>query len=212
VIVTNPFDVKAWTRAQVEQVSRGWWVLLVSGFISAVAGGIIIFNDWTVSDLAVFIGFLLIFRGIFTTLSIPIDGSARTWSVVLGLIEIGVGVAVFAWPGQTLLVVAAFIGWYLLFGGIMAIVGSLSGRRVIPYWGVILALGIIEVGVAFYLLDRPGVTLVAAVLAIGLMALFYGVIEIILAFEVKHLASRFDEFTNELAGAKAGRPVETASR
>jgi uncharacterized membrane protein HdeD (DUF308 family) len=212
VIVTNPFDVKAWTRAQVEQVSRGWWVLLVTGLISAVAGGIIIFNDWTVSDLAVFIGFLLIFRGIFTTFSIPIDGSARLWSIVFGLIEIGVGVAVFAWPGQTLLVVAAFIGWFLLFGGIMAIVGSLSGRRVIPYWGVILALGIIEVGVAFYLLDRPGLTLVAAVLAIGLMALFYGVIEIILAFEVKHLPSRFDEFTNDLAGAKAGRPVETASR
>jgi uncharacterized membrane protein HdeD (DUF308 family) len=212
VIVTNPFDVKAWTRAQVEQVSRGWWVLLISGLVSAVAGGIIIFNDWTVSDLAVFIGFLLIFRGIFTTFSVPIDGSARTWSIVFGLIEVGVGVAVFAWPGQTLLVVAAFIGWFLLFSGVMAIVGSLSGRRVIPYWGVILALGIIEVGVAFYLLDRPGVTLVAAVLAIGLMALFYGVVEIVLAFEVKHLPNRFDEFTNELDGVKAGRPVETASR
>ena len=212
MIVTNPFDVKAWTRAQVDQVSRGWWVLLITGVISAVAGGIIIFNDWTVGDLAVFIGFLLIFRGIFTTFSIPIDGSARTWSVVLGLIEIGVGVAVFAWPGQTLLVVAAFIGWFLLFGGIMAIVGSLSGRRVLPYWGVILALGIIEVGVAFYLLDRPGLTLVAAVLAIGLSALLYGVVEIVLAFEIKHMPERFEEFTSDVNGARPQRRVETAAR
>ena len=30
MIVTNPFsDLRSWTRAQVEAVSRGWWTLLV---------------------------------------------------------------------------------------------------------------------------------------------------------------------------------------
>ncbi len=212
-MITNPFsDVRSWTRGQVEQVSKGWWALLITGLISVVAGGIIITNDWTVSDLAVFIGFLLIFRGIFTLFSFPVDGSARTWAIVMGLIEIGVGVAVFAWPGQTLLVVAFFIGWYLLFQGITAIAGSIAARRVMPYWGWIMALGIIEVLVSFYLLSRPALTLVAAVLAIGLMALFYGVVEIVLAFEVKNLPKHLDELTQEFDAAKKQRPLQGASK
>jgi uncharacterized membrane protein HdeD (DUF308 family) len=212
VIVTNPFsDLRSWTRAQAEQVSKGWWTLLITGLLSVVAGGIILAIDWTVSDLAVFIGVLLVVRGIFTTFSIPVDGSVRTWSIVLGLIEIGVGVAVFAWPGQTLLVIAFFIGWLLLFRGIMAISGSITARRVMPYWGWILALGIVEVLVSFYLLSRPALTLVAAVLAIGLVSMYYGVIEIILSFEVKNLPKHFDEVVSDLDGAAKGRPLQTTS-
>ena len=211
-MITNPFsDLRSWTRAQVEQVSKGWWVLLVTGVISIVAGGIILAIDWTVSDLAVFIGALLVFRGFFTLFSFPIDGSARTWSIVMGIVEIGVGVAVWAWPGQTLLVVAFFIGWYLLFQGILAISGSIAARRVMPYWGWTLALGIVETLVAFYLLSRPALTLVAAVLAIGLVSLFYGVVQVALAFEVKNLPKHFDEVVVDLDGSAKGRPLQAST-
>lgn len=196
MIVTSPLDtIRSWTRSQVEIVSRGWWVLLASGIVSIVAGGIIAVADWTVGDLAVFIGTLLIFRGLFTTFSIPVDGSLRMWSVVLGLVEVAVGVSVWVWPDPTLLVVAFYIGWLLMFRGVMTIIGSVSGRRFVPYWGVILVAGIIEVLLAIYLLGRPGLTLVATVLAIGLTAVFYGVLEAVLAFEVKRLPDRFDELT-----------------
>ena len=196
MIVTSPTDtIRSWTRAQVESISRGWWVLLASGIVSIVAGGIIAFADWTVGDLAVFIGTLLILRGLFTTFSIPVDGSLRMWSVVLGLLEVAVGVSVWVWPEPTLLVVAFYIGWLLMFRGVMTIIGSVSGRRFVPYWGVILVAGIVEVLAAFYLLGRPGLTLVATVLAIGLTAIFYGVLEAVLAFEVKRLPDRFDELT-----------------
>ena len=196
MIVTSPADtIRSWTRSQVEILSRGWWVLLASGIVSIVAGGIIAFADWTVGDLAVFIGTLLILRGLFNTFSVPVDGSLRMWSVVLGLVEVAVGVSVWVWPDPTLLVVAFYIGWLLMFRGVMTIIGSVSGRRFVPYWGVILVAGIVEVLAAFYLLGRPGLTLVATVLAIGLTAIFYGVLEAVLAFEVKRLPDRFDELT-----------------
>jgi uncharacterized membrane protein HdeD (DUF308 family) len=208
-MITNPFTgLRSWTRAQVEQVSRGWWALLAAGLVSVVAGGIIAINDWTVGDLAVFIGALLIFRGFFTLFSFPVDGSARTSSIVMGLVEVAVGIAIWVWPGQTLLVVAFFIGWYLLFQGILAISGSIAARRIMPFWAWILALGIVQVLVSFYLLSRPALTLVAAVLAIGLASVFYGVVEIALAFEVKNLPKHFDGFetatnTRHLQGARA---------
>jgi uncharacterized membrane protein HdeD (DUF308 family) len=196
MIVTSPIDsIRSWTRAQIEMISRGWWVLLTAGIVSILAGGIIAFADWTVGGLVVFIGTLLILRGFFTTVSVPVDGSLRTWSVVLGLLEVAVGVAVWVWPDPTLLVIAFSIGWLLMFRGVMTIFGSVSGRRFLPYWGVILVAGIVEVLVAFYLLGRPGLTLVATVLAIGLTSVFYGVLQVVLAFEIKRLPDRLDELT-----------------
>jgi hypothetical protein len=53
---------------------------------------------WSVGELAIFLDALLLFRGIFTMFSLPLDGSARGWSIALGLLEIAVGVAVWVWP------------------------------------------------------------------------------------------------------------------
>jgi uncharacterized membrane protein HdeD (DUF308 family) len=192
MLVTNPLGPRSWARETIEAVSSGWWVLLVSGIVSIVAGGIIVLIDWSVSDLAVFLGVLLIVRGIFTMFSVPLDGSVRGWAVAVGLLEVAVGVAVLVWPDPTLLVIAAFIGWWVLFGGVMTIAGSITARRILPYWGLFLALGIAETAIGFWLLNRPGLTLVATVVAIGLWSIFYGVVQIAVGVELKNLPSRFD--------------------
>jgi uncharacterized membrane protein HdeD (DUF308 family) len=208
MIVTSPMDnLRSWTRAQVEAVSKGWWVLLLTGLVSLVAGGIIFFIDWTVDDLVVFVGILLIVRGALTVFSVPVDGSLRRWSIVVGLIEIFVGIGVFAWPGPALLVVAYSIGWMLLFRGSMAVAGSITSRAYLPYWGLLLVTGIIESLVALYLLTRPDITLIAAVLAIGFATMLYGAMEIVAAFAVKELPTRFDEVTDQ-TGAGATRQLD----
>jgi uncharacterized membrane protein HdeD (DUF308 family) len=196
--VTNPFSPGSWTREQIDRISGRWWVLLVTGLLSVLAGGIILFTDWTIGDLAVFIGVLLMLRGIFTLFSVPLDGAFRGWSVAMGVLEMLVGFAVLVWPGPTLLVVAFAIGWYVLFCGVTTIAGSIAGRSFLPYWGLMLALGIFETVFAFWLLSRPGLTLVAAVLAIGLWTVVYGVVQIALSFEVKNLPSRADQAARNL--------------
>jgi uncharacterized membrane protein HdeD (DUF308 family) len=210
MIVTSPIDeLRSWTRAQVEAISKAWWVLLVTGVVSVVAGAIIFFIDWNVDDLVVFVGTLLVIRGVFTMFSIPVDGSLRTWSVVLGIIEVFVGIGVFAWPGPALLVVALSIGWLLLFRGSMAIIGAISSRKYLPYWGLVLATGIIEALVALYLLTRPDITLIATVLAIGFASMLYGALEIVAALEVKNLPQRFDQLTGTTPTATtADRPFD----
>ncbi|GAB3055691.1 DUF308 domain-containing protein [Intrasporangium mesophilum] len=201
MMVTSPVDaVRRLSRAQVAAMSRAWWVLLVTGIVSVLAGAVIFFISWTVQDLVVFVGTLLIVRGLLTMLSIPIDGSVRTWSIVLGVIEVFVGVGVFVWPGPALLVVAFSIGWLLVFRGTMAIIGAVMGRAVMPYWGLVLVAGIIEVLVALYLLSRPEVTLLALVFAVGFTAMLYGLLEIVAAFEVKKLPERVDQLTGEHPG------------
>jgi uncharacterized membrane protein HdeD (DUF308 family) len=211
MIVTNPMSPGAWTREEINKVSSGWWVLLITGAISVIAGGIILFANWTESSLAVFIGLVLMIRGVFTIFSIPIDGAARNWSIGLGLLETFVGLAVLIWPGPTLLVIAFWIGWYVLFSGIMTIAGSISARGVLPYWGVMLAIGIFETVFSFWLLSRPGLTLVAAVLALGIWSVVYGVVQIVLAVDIKNIPSRLadaehtvDDVARRSFGAVAG--------
>jgi uncharacterized membrane protein HdeD (DUF308 family) len=75
-----------------------------------------------------------------------------------------------------------------------------------------LAFGIVETVLSLWLLARPGLTLVAAVIALGLWAVIYGVVQVVLAFEAKNLSARADALDHELHaapgrsfGAAAGR-------
>jgi uncharacterized membrane protein HdeD (DUF308 family) len=203
MIVTNPFSPGSLTRETINTVSRGWWVLLLSGIASLVAGGIILFTDWTISQLVTFVGLLFIFRGVLTAGCLPVEGSRRGWAVAVGLLEVGVGIAVFTWPGPTLLVLALMIGWWVLFSGIMTTAGAIAGRDFLPYWGLMLAYGVIQTLFSFWLIARPDVTLFATVLAIGLWTMVAGVVQTILSFELKNLPRRFDT---------AVRPVTSTAR
>jgi uncharacterized membrane protein HdeD (DUF308 family) len=197
MLVTNPLSPRSWARDVVKSVSSGWWTLLLSGIVSIVAGGLILLIRWSVGDLAIFLGVLFVFRGVFTMFSLPLDGSARGWSIALGLLEVVVGVAVWVWPEPTLLVMAAFIGWWVLFSGVMTIAGSISARRILPYWGLYLGLGIAEMILSFWLLARPGLTLVAAVLAIGLWSMIYGAVLVVVSIDLKNLPARLDKADGE---------------
>jgi uncharacterized membrane protein HdeD (DUF308 family) len=212
MLVTNPLSPRSWSRDLVRSVSSSWWILLLSGIFSIVVGGIILLVDWSINDLAVFLGVIFIVRGLFNMVSLPLDGSARGWAVALGLLEVGVGIAVIAWPDPTLLVLAAFIGFWVLFSGVMTIVGSISARKILPYWGVWLALGIFEVVVGVVLLEQPGLTLLAAVYAIGIWSILYGVVLTAASIELKHLPDRFDELERGLTTTPMAEPRPQAAR
>jgi uncharacterized membrane protein HdeD (DUF308 family) len=212
MLVTNPLAPKSWSRQLVQAVSSGWWVLLVSGIVSIVAGGIILLVDWSVSDLAIFLGVLFIVRGICNMVSLPLDGSVRGWAVALGLLEVGVGIAVVVWPEPTLLVIAAFIGWWVLFSGVMTLAGSISARAILPYWGLFLALGIFEAVVGVWLLFQPGLTLLATVFAIGVWAILYGIIVTAVSIELKNLPDRLDQVERQLTSTSMAEPAPATAR
>lgn len=205
--ITNPFNAAA---ADVERASRGWWVLALGGVISVVAGTIIVFTDWKLSDLAAFIGAVFVIKGIFTMFSIPLDGSSRGWSVVMGLLEVAIGVMVWSWPSPTLLVLAFWLGSYVMFNGIMTIAGAVAGRDVLPYWGFMLAIGVVEVLLSFFLLSRPGLTLVSAVIALGLYCVLVGVAEIVLAFDLHRVTKTVSATVHDLDLTSSSRQSEHA--
>jgi uncharacterized membrane protein HdeD (DUF308 family) len=106
----------------------------------------------------------------------------RTWwlFVVLGLISVGAGVVMIVWPGKTLLVLGVIAGVYLMFVAIMEIVDAIAG----PPGGraVSAILGVITLIAGLICIRRPGASLLAIVLAVGIYLIAAGVIRIVRAF------------------------------
>ncbi len=182
----------AFNRETAIEIAKSWWILLVSGIIVLIAGMIILDAKWTVSELATFVAIVLIFQGVMRAITPPLDGSPRAWTLSFGILEIIAGIVVLAWPGQTLLLIAVFIGATIVVNGAVDIVGALANRHDVDYWWILLIVGIIEVPLGIYLLRRPGLTLTVAVTIVGIWAVLVGILQIVLAFEVKHLPKAFD--------------------
>jgi uncharacterized membrane protein HdeD (DUF308 family) len=172
---------------------------LLGGLISFVFGALILTIDWSVESLGTFIGVLYILQGLSLALTRPLDGSGRGANLAGGALAAAAGVALIVWPDKGLVVVGVFVGIFIVSYGLIHIVGSLANRQV-PYWWLMLVLGLIEVPIGIWAMRRPGLTLAVIVTLVGAWAVVYGIWQCVMAFEVRNLARRLD-------GTGATRPA-----
>jgi len=181
------------TRGAAQQVARNWWVLLLNGVLLAVAGVLIFSIDWTVRELATFIGALFIFQGLTEALTTGIDTRVRQANVITGLLSIATGVLIIVWPEPGLLAVAIVLGAWLIVSGTIAVAGSFAAREVLPNWWLLLIIGLLEIPLGVLALANPGATLAALITVAGIWAIAVGVTRVVLAFEVKRLPSYVEQ-------------------
>jgi uncharacterized membrane protein HdeD (DUF308 family) len=197
-------------RGAAEQMSRNWWVLLLNGAVLVVAGVLIWSIDWTIRELATFIGALFIFQGVAHALTPGLDARARRTNVVAGLLSIAAGIAIIVWPGPGLVAVAIFLGSWLIVSGTLAIAGAFAARGVLPDWWLLLILGLLEIPLGVLALADPGATLAALITVAGIWAVAIGVMRIVLAFQVKRLPQAIDEASAAPRGAEVATPRPAA--
>jgi uncharacterized membrane protein HdeD (DUF308 family) len=192
------------TRAASEQLARNWWVLLLNGAVLVVTGFLIFSIDWTIRELATFIGAVFIFQGVATALTIGIDARVRRANVVSGLLSIGAGIAIIVWPGPGLVVVAIFLAGFLVVSGTLSIAGAFAGRQLLPNWWLLLILGLVEISLGVLALANPGATLAAIITVGGIWAIAVGVMRVVLSFELKRLPETVDDAWAD-SGANGGQ-------
>ena len=175
------------------QVAKSWWVLLLNGLALIVAGVLVFSIDWSTSSLATFIGALFIFEGGSRALVSGIDARVRRANVISGLLSAATGVAIIAWPEPGIVAVAIFLGAWLIVTGTLAISGSFAARSVLPYWWMLLILGLLEIALGVLALANPGATLAAIITVAGIWAVAIGVMRVVLAFEIKRLPNSVDK-------------------
>jgi uncharacterized membrane protein HdeD (DUF308 family) len=181
------------TRKAAEQVARNWPVLLLNGALLVVAGILVFSIDWTIRELATFIGALFILQGVVEALTTGIDARVRRANVVAGLLSIVTGIAIIVWPEPGVLAVAIFLGAWLIVSGTLAISGAFAARRLLPDWWLLLILGVLEIPLGVLALATPGAALAALITVAGIWAVVVGVMRIVIAFELKRLPKDVDE-------------------
>ncbi len=189
----NPITRVTIDRDAAEKLSSQWWVLLLSGSLAVVVGVVILSIQWTVQDLATFAAIFLIVNGAFRMLTPTVDNSGREWTLGVGVAEVLVGIAFVAWPSVSLLTLAIFIGAWVLVHGVFDLAGGIGSRHDVKFWWLYVIVGVIEVPLGILLLDRPDLSLAIAIAVVGVWAVLIGMLEILVAFEVKHLPDTLDK-------------------
>lgn len=190
----------ALNREAALRLSRNWGWVLALGIVSIIAGLFVLTYPWVIASLAIFFGAVLIVRGIALALSPSLSSGRRTWNIIAGVASVLVGVAAIAWPAATLLVIAVFIGAWLVVSGAFDIVAALANRRVAPNWGWVLARGLIAVPLGIVALFRPILALEVLTIVLGIWLIVSGVTEVVASFDLKNLPQRI----------AAQRPTPTA--
>lgn len=94
------------------------------------------------------------------------------WSLLArGLLAVALGLAALFWPKATIALLVRLVGLYVLFDGVMNLLGAFRARM----FGAYLVPGLISVAIGLVLLFWPDVTGRFLMIIVGLWALFQGV-------------------------------------
>ena len=177
-------------------LSRYWWMTLLRGLFW-ILFGIVLFARPGISllSLTLALGVILFIDGVINVVN-AISGRKEhdDWWVLLlvGLAGIGIGLLTFYNPEATALAVVLYVAIWAVATGLLEIVAAVRLRKQIEgeFW---LALaGIASVAFGVLLAARPGVGALTILWLIGVYAIAFGVILLLLAFKVrsgvKHVA------------------------
>ena len=108
----------------------------------------------------------------------PETNPARRWYWVLvgGLISVGLGVVVIAWPGRTLLVLVVLAGVQLLVVGMFRMFFALGERSGEGTW-VLFLVGVLSVVAGIFVMRRPSRTIEILVVVVGLFWVLSGLVD-----------------------------------
>jgi uncharacterized membrane protein HdeD (DUF308 family) len=115
----------------------------------------------------------------------PFASLRRFWWVILlyGLASVGVGILMIVYPGKTLTVISVAFGIFLLFAGLFDLMRAIMVGTAEPSERVLAALlGVLALIAGTIVIRRPGESLFAIVLALGIYLLVRGSVLLVVAF------------------------------
>jgi uncharacterized membrane protein HdeD (DUF308 family) len=169
-----------------EATARRWWIFLITGIGWLIVSlAIFQWNYTTVYAISILFGCVAIAAGIDEFFMIGV--SSTGWKIahgLLGVLFLIAGIWALVHPHNAFATLAALIGFFMLFKGIMDITVAVIARAASDLWWLQLVIGILEIMLAFWVAGsfRRSVTLLVAY--VGIVALSRGITELIVAFKL----------------------------
>lgn len=186
-------------RRIVGEGARYWWVLLVSGIAWLLIAWLVLrLNVTSITTVGVLIGAVFIVAAVNeVTVASLVPGGWKVWHYLMAFIFFLGGLWGLIEPVDTFFALASVLGLTLVFYGAFEIARAVSTRAMNPYWWIGLITGALLLLLAFWVSGSDRVYALAQstyliLLWVGFFALFKGIMQIVLAFGIRHAGKEVD--------------------
>jgi uncharacterized membrane protein HdeD (DUF308 family) len=176
------------TQVDLREVSKAWWVFLVTGILWFIIALVVLrFDETSITTIGVIMGVVFIVGAFSEFLMFPADSTG--WKIlhgILGVLFFLAALWAFVQPEEAFWALASVLGFLLLMMGLFEIIVAVSTKDLNPLWWLGLVAGILFLILAFWT-SQQLVTAKAELLIfyVGIMAMFRGISQIVFAFGVR---------------------------
>jgi uncharacterized membrane protein HdeD (DUF308 family) len=175
------------SSAELNDMKRTWWALALLGVLSIGIGLLLIFwPSATLTTITAIVGLFMIIAGVVRFFVGVFDSSSdERWLLVfMGIIGVVLGVIIMKNPEATIKVIVLITAIFWLIGGMVDVFRGIANAD-LPDRGVRIIFGALSLLFGVILLVWPGVTVGVFAALMGIYVVFFGLIEIIAAFQIR---------------------------
>jgi uncharacterized membrane protein HdeD (DUF308 family) len=170
-------------------LGRVWWLILLRGIVAIIFG--VLAWAWPGATLVT----LTLFWGAYAL----VDGAAALWGgwqtrdrgrpmwqiVLIGLLGIAAGIFTFVAPGITAIALLIVIAVWAIANGVFQIAAAIRLRKEIANEWLMILSGALSILFGGLVIANPGAGALAVLWLIGVFAIAYGAMLVVLAFKLR---------------------------
>jgi uncharacterized membrane protein HdeD (DUF308 family) len=180
-------SIRPGARAALWRMAGPWWLFLVTGIAWLIISVMVLrFTTASVTTVGVLLGVLFLLGALNEFMIAGVRHNWRWAHILLGILFVVGAIWAFARPFDAFWSLASVLGLLLIFKGTLDLITSIATKDVNSTWWLGLVVGILELLLGFWVSQQRFPARGALLLLwVGFFALFRGISEIFIAFEVR---------------------------
>ena len=183
-------------RREATGFAKNWWLFLITGLAWLLIAVLVLrFSVTSLTTVGILVGVMFLGAAMNEFLaSTTVSGGWKFVHIALGVLFVLGALWGFFRPINTVFALASILGFLLVLMGTMYIVEAVLSRETNPLWWLGLGAGILMVFLAFWVSQQFYPARIELILLwVGFMAIFRGIGEIVMAFELHHVTKQMRE-------------------
>ncbi len=178
--------------ASVARLAGPWWLFLLTGIAWLIISmAVLRFSITSAATIGVLLGVVFLGAMVNEFMIAPVRWHWGWAHALMGVVFLAGAIWSFADPLGVFWTLATVVGVLLILQGALVLITSIQSRLINSVWWLGLIAGILEIGLGFWASQQlVPARAVLLIIWVGVFAIFRGVTEIVLAFELKSLQQR----------------------
>jgi uncharacterized membrane protein HdeD (DUF308 family) len=187
-------------RTPVRDVTRLWWVFLVTGIAWLIVALVVLrFDETSLATVGVLLGVVFLAAAVNEFFTAYVQRSWAWAHALLGILFVVGAISAFIQPYDAFWALASILGLLLVFDGAFNLAGGIASKDVNDVWWLGVTVGVLEIILAFWVSQQffaPRAILI--LIWVAFYALFRGISQIVTAFHMRKLDKSVEQVDRDL--------------